>query len=66
MKGFIHGLTVIDFCFLAAETGVMGDGFIVDIIQDGYLHAEPVTITTACETPGPDDAPTAGPRRDPR
>ena len=40
MKLFINDLTVMDFSFLDAESGLIGDSLIVDIILEGDLNAE--------------------------
>ena len=39
MKLFINDLTVMDFSFLDAEAGLIGDSLIVDIILEGVLIA---------------------------
>ncbi|HGW1093567.1 TPA: isocitrate dehydrogenase [Klebsiella pneumoniae] len=44
MKLFINDLTVIDFSFLDAESGLIGDSLIVDIILEGDLNAESMVM----------------------
>lgn len=44
MKLFINDLTVMDFCFLDAEAGLIGDSLIVDIILEGDLNAESMVM----------------------
>ncbi|WBA52473.1 hypothetical protein O5W85_00940 [Klebsiella pneumoniae] len=44
MKLFINDLTVMDFSFLDAESGLIGDSLIVDIILEGDLNAESMVM----------------------
>lgn len=44
MKLFINDLTVMDFSFLDAEAGLIGDSLIVDIILEGDLNAESMVM----------------------
>lgn len=44
MKLFINDLTVMDFSFLDAEAGLIGDSLIVDIILEGELNAESMVM----------------------
>ncbi|HDU6041721.1 TPA: 6-carboxytetrahydropterin synthase, partial [Klebsiella pneumoniae subsp. pneumoniae] len=44
VKLFINDLTVMDFSFLDAESGLIGDSLIVDIILEGDLNAESMVM----------------------
>ncbi|HBV1706175.1 isocitrate dehydrogenase, partial [Klebsiella pneumoniae] len=44
VKLFINDLTVMDFSFLDAEAGLIGDSLIVDIILEGDLNAESMVM----------------------
>jgi len=44
MKLFVNNLTVIDYSYLCAERGMVGESLIVDIILDGSLNKERMVL----------------------
>jgi 6-pyruvoyl-tetrahydropterin synthase len=44
MKLFVNNLTVIDYSYLCAERGMVGESLIVDIILDGTLNEERMVL----------------------
>ena len=44
MKLFVNNLTVIDYSYLCAERGMVGESLIVDIILDGSLNEERMVL----------------------
>ncbi|RUO55690.1 6-carboxytetrahydropterin synthase [Pseudidiomarina homiensis] len=44
MQLFVNDLTVIDFSYLCAERGIVGESWIVDIILDGSLNEQSMVL----------------------